>query len=203
MTRDEESQIIERVKAGDSGAFEELVLEHQKHVYNLALRMVGNEQDALDMSQEAFLKAYNHIKDFHGFSKFSVWLYRLTSNVCIDFLRKRKNRPESSLTFINDDGEDQDMEICDIRFSPETMLEKKDLHESINRALDKLSPHYRQIILLREINGLSYEEIGEALSLEAGTVKSRLFRARKMLCSLLFHDGNILCDLPSNEPRGV
>jgi RNA polymerase sigma factor (sigma-70 family) len=203
MTKDEEAQIIERIQAGESEAFEALVLEYQKYVYNLAFRMVGNEEDALDMSQEAFLKAFDHIGDFHGFSKFSVWLYRLTSNVCIDFLRKKKNRPESSLVYINDDGEEQDVEIPDIRYAPETKLEKKQLQESLNKALEKLSPNFREIILLREINGLSYEEIGEALSLESGTVKSRLFRARKMLCGLLFEDGNILSGLPSNEAKGV
>ena len=89
MTREEELEIILRVRAGDTDAFEALVLEHQNKVYSLALRMVGNEEDARDMAQEAFIRAFNSLASFRGESKFSVWLYRLTSNICIDFLRGR------------------------------------------------------------------------------------------------------------------
>ena len=191
MTREEELRVVERVRSGDADAFEALVLEHQKKVYNLALRMVGSEEDAKDMAQEAFIRAYSSLDSFRGDSKFSVWLYRLTSNVCIDFLRSRGRKQTVSLTVEDEDEDPAELEIPDERFSPEKALEKRELRESVSRGLETLSPEYRQILLLREISGMSYEEIGKALDLEEGTVKSRIFRARKELCAFLSEGGNI------------
>ena len=203
MTREDESLLVEQVKQGDSSAFEALVLDNQTKVYNLALRMVGNPDDAFDMSQEAFIKAYNSISGFRGESRFSVWLYRLTSNVCLDFLRAEGRKSHGSLTFAGDDEEDKELEIPDERFSPEAMLEKSQLREAVHRGLSQLPPDYRSILLLREIDGLSYDEIALALSLEEGTVKSRIFRARKKLCSILSNDGNFSFPLPSKQSKEV
>ena len=172
MTREEELALVRRVQGGELDAFEELVRAHEKTVYNLALRMTGNPQDAEDMAQEAFLKAYRSLPEFRGESKFSVWLYRIVSNVCLDHLRKQSRRPSSSLTMEDDDGEEQQFDVPD---------------ESAS---------------LRELRGLSYEEIGEALGLEAGTVKSRIFRARKRLCAFLLADGNIPDQYTSNASKG-
>ena len=97
MTREQEREIIDRVLSGDTEAFEALVLEHQNKVYSLALRMVGNEEDARDMAQEAFIRAFSSLTGFRGDSKFSVWLYRLTSNICIDFLRSRAKKRTVSI----------------------------------------------------------------------------------------------------------
>lgn len=202
MTREEELEIILRVRAGDTDAFEALVLEHQNKVYSLALRMVGNEEDARDMAQEAFIRAFNSLASFRGESKFSVWLYRLTSNICIDFLRGRAKRRTVSLIWEDEDGEEGELEIPDERFSPEARLERTELRESVRRGLDSLSPEYREILLLREINGLSYDEISRALSLEEGTVKSRIFRARKKLSEFLIREGNIPGSIASNERKG-
>lgn len=200
MTRDEEMEIINLVKNGASSAFEKLVLENQTNVYNLALRMVGDRDDAFDMSQEAFIKAYASIGSFRGESRFSVWMYRLTTNVCLDFLRAKERKSHSSLTYIDDEGEDdKEMEIPDQRFSPETLLERKELREAVRRGLLGLPAEYRAILLLREIEGLSYDEISIALNLEVGTVKSRIFRARKKLCSILAADGNFSQVSTSNE----
>lgn len=199
MTREEETRLIELARSGDHSAFEALVLAHQKQVYNLALRMVGNEEDALDMSQEAFLRAYTSLESFRGDSKFSVWLYRLTSNLCIDLIRSRKRRPTASLSYTDENDEEQELEIPDLRFSPEAELEKRELRRQVSEGLDSLSPEYRQILVLRELGGLSYEEIGQALSLEAGTVKSRIFRARKRLCGILSERGNISVPPPSDR----
>lgn len=180
MTRQEEREIIEKVLSGDTEAFEALVIEHQNKVYSLALRMVGNEEDARDMAQEAFIRAFNSLTGFRGDSKFSVWLYRLTSNICIDFIRSRAKKRTVSMTWTDEDGDDAgELEVPDERFSPEAQLERTLTRESVRRGLDSLSPQYREILLLREINGLSYDEIGEALGIEPGTVKSRIFRARK------------------------
>lgn len=202
MTREEELEIINRVRAGDTDAFESLVLEHQNKVYSLALRMVGNEEDARDMAQEAFVRAYTSLAGFRGDSKFSVWLYRLTSNICIDFLRSRQRHQTVSLTYDTDDAEGGQLEIPDERFSPDTGLERAELRGSVVRGLNSLSPEFRSILLLREIEGLTYEEIGRALDLEEGTVKSRIFRARKKLTEFLLRDGNIPGKPPSQGRKG-
>lgn len=203
MTKEEEELLVARVRNGESDAYEKLVLENQKKVYNLALRMVGNEDDAFDMSQEAFIKAYHSILSFRGECRFSVWLYRLTTNVCLDFLRAEGRRSHVSLSYEDDGDKDRELEIPDERFSPETEAERQELREAVNRGLQKLPTDYRTILLLREIDGLSYEEIGQALDLEKGTVKSRIFRARKRLCAILEADGNFLGQYASNRAKGV
>lgn len=203
MTREEELEIIVRVRAGETDAFDALVREHQNKVYNLALRMVGNEEDANDMAQEAFIRAYTSLGSFRGDSKFSVWLYRLTTNICIDFLRGRAKRQAVSLTFDDPGGDEQEeLSIPDDRFSPEHLLERRETREAVYRGLDTLPPEYRRILLLREIGGLSYEEIGRALNLEEGTVKSRIFRARRKLCAHLLSTGNIPATQASNAVKG-
>lgn len=202
MTKEEELELIQRVLDGDSSSYEKLVLENQTRVYNLALRMVGNEDDAFDMSQEAFLKAYNSLGSFRGESRFSVWLYRLTSNVCLDFLRSEGRRAHNSLTYVDEEDE-KELDIPDERFSPQTEMERKELREAVHSGLLKLPRDYRVILLLREIDGLSYEEIAEALKLETGTVKSRIFRARKKLCDILTCDGNFSHGFSSKNRKEV
>ena len=203
LTRQEEQEIIQKVLSGDTEAFEALVLEHQNKVYSLALRMVGNEEDARDMAQDAFIRAFNSLEGFSGDSKFSVWLYRLTSNICIDFLRSRAKKRTVSMTWSDEEGEDAgELEIPDERYSPEAQFERTNVRDSVRRGLDSLSPQYRQILVLREINGLTYEEIGKVLGIEEGTVKSRIFRARKKLCDFLLKEGNIPGVGASNAPKG-
>lgn len=202
MTREEEQAIVRRVQDGDVNAFGDLVAAYEKNVYNLALRMTGSAQDAEDMAQEAFLKAYSSLAGFRGESKFSVWLYRIVSNVCLDFLRKKGKRQTVSLSAEDDDGEDVVLDVPDTAQSPEALLEKKLTRDAVRRGLASLPEDARQILLLREIQGLSYEETGETLGLEAGTVKSRIFRARKKLCAFLLDDGNIPDSFSSSLSRG-
>ena len=202
MTREEELRIVESVLGGDVNAFETLVLSYEKNVYNLALRMVKNPEDASDMAQEAFIRAYNSLASFRGESKFSVWLYRIVSNVCLDFLRSRSRHPTVSLSVENDEGEETELDIPDESQSPEALLERRLTRDSVRRGLDALSEEYRQILLLREIQGLSYDEIAETLSMELGTVKSRIFRARKKLCDFLLRDGNIPAVRSSGNSEG-
>ena len=191
MTRDEESRIVQKVIKGDVNAFEKLVIEYEKSVYNIALRMTGNSEDASDMTQEAFIKAYNSLQSFRGDSKFSVWLYRIATNVCLDFLRSKSRKPTVSLSVEDNEGEEVQLDVADESQSPELLLDRQMTRESVRRGLETLSPEYRQILLLREIQGLSYDEISQTLGLEVGTVKSRIFRARKKLCTFLLQDGNI------------
>lgn len=202
MTREEELRTVESVLGGDVNAFETLVLSYEKNVYNLALRMVMNPEDASDMAQEAFIRAYNSLASFRGESKFSVWLYRIVSNVCLDFLRSRSRHPTVSLSVENDEGEETELDIPDESQSPEALLERRLTRDSVRRGLDALSEEYRQILLLREIQGLSYDEIAETLSMELGTVKSRIFRARKKLCDFLLRDGNIPAVRSSGNSEG-
>ena len=138
MTREEELRLVRRVQSGEADAFEELVRAHEKTIYNLALRMVGNPQDAEDMAQEAFLKAYRSLPEFRGESKFSVWLYRIVSNVCLDHLRRQGRRPTSSLTTEDEDGEEQQWDVPDESQSPERLLEQKLTREAVQRGLETL-----------------------------------------------------------------
>jgi RNA polymerase sigma-70 factor (ECF subfamily) len=188
MTKEEESALIARVLAGDADAFEPLVLEHQTNVYRLALRLMGNEADAADAAQDAFLKAYTSLSSFRGDSRFSVWLYRLTNNVCIDALRRR--RDTVPLETEDAQGEAEELPLPDERWSPEILAERAEDIRAVRTAMAALPPDCREILTLREIGGLSYEELSAALRLELGTVRSRLSRARKKLADELMKSGN-------------
>lgn len=198
MTREEERALIDRVLDGETEQFEKLVRANEKGVYNLALRMLGNEQDALDASQEAFFRAYRSLDRFRGGSKFSVWLYRVTSNVCLDMLRKSGRRRESSLT--DEDGED--LPLPDERSDPQRELERKETRRAVRRNLSRLEPSFRQALILRDVNGLTYDEIAQVTGLEPGTVKSRIFRARRKLAALLAGDGNFFEHSSSDSTTG-
>ena len=154
-----EKEIIEKVLGGDVNAFEELVLRYEKTVYNLALRMVSDRDDAFDMTQEAFIKAYNSLPSFRGDSKFSVWLYRITTNICLDFLRSKKRRPQVSLTAHDDEDEDVQLDIPDPAADPEGQLIKKLGMQSLSEGLKLLPDKQRQILVMRELGGMSYAEI--------------------------------------------
>ena len=204
MTADEELRIIKKVVDGDGNAFEELVLANQKNVYNLALKMTGNEDDALDISQEAFLKAYRQLEGFRGDSKFSVWLYRLTYNLCIDFLRKKPRGGVISISSYQDgNDEPQDLEIPDMRDLPEDKVMRKEMRKTIVESIGELSQQHREILVMREITGMSYEEIAETLKLSEGTVKSRLARARVSLANILVEKGTFPESYRHKDRKGV
>ena len=203
MTKEEELALIARIIAGDRQAFEPLVLENQGRVYSMALRMMGNEADAADAAQEAFIKAYSALESFRGESRFSSWLYKLTGNVCIDLLRSRRRGQVVSLQDLSmEEEENQEYQIPDDRFRPETELERRELRRAVGAALAQLPEDYRQILTLRELGGLSYEELAARLHLESGTVKSRLSRARRRLCDILSREGNIPPLAASKKGKG-
>lgn len=191
MTADEELEVIRKVINGDRNAFEELVLANQKNVYNLALKMTSNEDDALDISQEAFFKAYRQLEGFRGDSRFSVWLYRLTYNLCIDFLRKKTKITAIPITYQDESGEVTELEIPDTRNLPEEKLMRREIRRAIAEGIDELGQSHREILVMREITGMSYGEMAKTLNLSEGTVKSRLARARKSLVNILIEKGTI------------
>ena len=190
MTKEEERGVIARVLSGEAQAYEALVLANQTKIYNLCFRMTRNQEDANDLAQDAFLKAYQNLEKFKGESSFSLWIYRLTSNLCIDFLRREKRRAKSSLTYLDEAGEAQELEILDERFTPERALEQSQTIESLQKGLDTLTVEHRKILLMREVEGLSYDEIAEVLDISSGTVKSRIARARQNLTKVLLEERN-------------
>ena len=196
-----ENEIIRSVLRGNVNDFEKLVTAYEKNVYNIALRMVGDPDDAADMTQETFIKAYRALSSFRGDSKFSSWLYRIASNVCLDFLRSRSRHPQVSLSAVDEDDR-ATFELPDMRQNPEEQLMKKLGMEAVRRGLEQLPEQQRQILVLRELGGLSYAELAQTLGLEEGTVKSRIFRARKRLCALLLCDGNISDGAASVSGKG-
>ena len=189
MNQEDEIKIIKEVLDGNGNAFEGLVLANQKNVYNLALKMTSNEEDALDISQEVFLKAYRLLDSFRGESRFSVWLYRMTYNLCIDFIRKRPRANVISLSFEDDSGDAQDLEIPDLRSLPEDSVFRRELRKTITESIGELGDKHREILVMREITGMSYTEIAETLNVNEGTVKSRLARARESLANILMEKG--------------
>ena len=186
-----EWELVQRAKQGDEESFAALVEQNQGRIYNLALRMTGNPDDALELSQEAFLNAWKGLGKFQGDSSFATWLYRLTSNVCIDFLRREKRRSALSMTISLDDEEEaRQAELPDERFSPHVEAERRERQETLRAGLSTLSAEHRRVLILRELEGLSYGEIAQVLCLEEGTVKSRIARARLALRNYLKKQGN-------------
>ena len=200
MTREEEAKIIRAVMDGNTNAFEDLVLEYQKQVYHITLKMTGSEEDAFDLSQETFLKAYRSLSAFRGEASFGTWLYRMAANICIDFLRKKKRGGEKLISLDEEEEEGRrPLELPDLRYEPQNALEKKEIRESVRAGLQKLPHEQRLILVLRDVEGFSYQEIADTLKIELGTVKSRIFRARAHLARLLTEDGNFLKRNASEE----
>jgi RNA polymerase sigma-70 factor (ECF subfamily) len=184
-----QKEVIESCKAGNEKAFREIVLHSQRKVFNIAYRMLGNKEEAKDLAQEVFLSVYASIKDLREEAKFEAWLTQITINHCRNrwkYLERRKYFKSESL---DDPIETQDGEIprpiYDPSDNPETLYEKRMIQEAIQRGLLKLKKEQREIIVLRDLQGISYEEIGELFQLPIGTVKSKLHRARMDLKRIL------------------
>ena len=199
MTKEEELIVVGRVLAGESEAFEILVVANQKKVYNRCLRIVKNPEDANDLAQDAFLKAYQNLASFKGESGFSLWLYRLTTNVCLDFLRREKRREKVSLSYQDDSGDTIEIELPDERFTPHKEAERNEFLENFQQGLSSLSDEHRKILMMRELDGLTYDEIATFLGLSSGTVKSRIARARQHLTKILLENGNFSDYITSNK----
>lgn len=182
---EEERQLVEASLDGDNKAFGRLVERYQRRVYALAFGILRNRDDAWDVAQEAFVKAYKNLGTFEGNSAFYTWLYRITYNLCLDTVRSKSRRDTVQLDekkAHEDALADQDSQRVE---HPVEALDRRELAEVLQKAMTQLSEKHRAIIVLREIEGLSYEEMADVLKISKGTVMSRLFHARRNLQLLL------------------
>ncbi|MEN3001664.1 MAG: sigma-70 family RNA polymerase sigma factor [Armatimonadota bacterium] len=178
-----EATLIARAQAQDDTAFDQIVRLYADRIYNYVRRMVGNPQDAEDITQEVFLRAYQGLSQFDGRASFSTWLFRIATNLCIDH-KRRQSRRVQTIPYHHDetDEEEGDWEFPDTaQPSAIEQLLTKELQEVVERAIDALSPKLKTVLLLYDVEGLSYEQIAEALGIPMGTVKSRLFAAREQI----------------------
>ena len=181
--------LVQRCQNGDSSAFDDLVTHYRAKVYAMILNMIHNDADAWDLSQDVFVKAWKALPKFENRSAFYTWLYRITHNVTYDWIRKRKGK----ITGEFDDAVAQDMETSAPTAPghaerPDEAAKRSELRAEIAAAIESLSEDHRQVILLKEIDGLSYKEIAEVIDSSIGTVMSRLFYARKKLQAILKGD---------------
>ena len=189
-----EQELVRAAAGGDTEAFARLVRTYENKIYSLAFRMCGSADDAGDIAQEAFLAAWRGLPAFRGEAGFATWLYRLASNAAIDYLRRqRKQRGELSL-----DDEELGLDAVDAGPGPQDAAEGEEVRSAVAAGLGALSEGHRQVLVLRELQGLSYEEIAAVLAVDLGTVKSRISRARSALRKILLESGNLSGYLPSN-----
>ena len=194
-----EQHLLDKAQRGDQAAFGELVQLYEKKVYALTLRMCKNPDDAAEAAQEAFLAAWQGLKFFRGESSFSTWLYRLASNASVDLLRREQRHRGAAGPSLND--EETYADVPSDAPDPQTLAERSELRQQIEAGLRAMTPEHREVLILREMHQLSYDEIARVLSLDTGTVKSRISRARKQLRNFLLRSGNFSPPEPSEEVK--
>ena len=180
LEMDADDALVKKARNGDMDAFEELVRKYESKVYGITSRMLSYSEDAKDAAQDTFLKAYRSINNFRGDSKFSTWLYRITNNVCLDYLRKHDRR---ALSLSVDDDGNGESRIVDIasEINVEEAVEGAEFSSLVQKAIDKLPLQHKAMIVMRDVQDLSYTDISILMKLPEGTVKSRINRARKNL----------------------
>ncbi len=186
MTKDkfdmlDENEIIKRARDGDEKAFEYIVKKYQNRVANLIFKIIGDQDIVEDLTQEVFLRVMESLKDYKFGSAIYTWIYRITVNICIDEIRKRQRSRAYSLDNILSQNPKSEPSYSPV----ERTFERREMREIIENAISKLPTEYKTVIVLREFEDLSYEEIAKILKIRVGTVKSRIFRARKLLAEYL------------------
>jgi RNA polymerase sigma-70 factor (ECF subfamily) len=184
--RDDDAKLVARVQQGDKGAFDLLVIKYQRKILRLLSRMLRDQSDIEDVMQEAFIKAYRALPQFRGESAFYTWLYRIAINTARNWMSSQARRPSSPNNNQSEDGETFD-EIDNLtdNNTPESMLASREIATTVNDTIQELPEELRTAIVLREIEGLSYEEISQAMGCPIGTVRSRIFRAREAIAAKL------------------
>lgn len=181
-TRAEEDALVHRAQKGDLAAYDDLVRRYQERIYATLYHMTSNHEDANDLAQEAFIKAYTAIKSFKGGSSFYTWVYRIAVNKTINFLKQRKNRSAMSLNDLDFNAEkDPDLVALISDKTPRRDAVLSELQKKLNEAMLKLSDQHRLVVTLHDVQGLAHEEIAEIMECNVGTVRSRLFYARQQL----------------------
>jgi RNA polymerase sigma-70 factor, ECF subfamily len=199
----DEAALISAAQKGDLDAFNALVLSYQHQVYNLACRIMGDSASASDATQEAFISAWRHIGGFRGGS-YKSWLLRIVTNACYDELRRVRRRPSSSLEslYVEDPTPDADLPPSQLE-SPEAFTQRRELNRAIQAGIVKLPPDQRSVLVLSDVQGMSYEEIAEVTGVNLGTVKSRLSRARARLRDLLMENRELVPSEYRLQSEGV
>ena len=178
----DESELVQRARKGDLPAYDELVRRYQERIYATVYHMTANHEDANDLAQEAFIKAFHALKSFKGGSSFYTWVYRIAVNKTINFLKQRKNRSQMSLNDLDFNAEhDPDLVALISDKTPRREVNLTELQEKLNEAMQKLSDPHRLVVTLHDVQGLSHEEIAKIMECNIGTVRSRLFYARQQL----------------------
>jgi RNA polymerase sigma-70 factor (ECF subfamily) len=186
----EERKLVDDARRGDANAFRELVKRNQRRAYAVALGMVHDPDDARDITQEAFLKVHRNLATFEGEAQFFTWLYRIVMNQCIDHLRrKRGEKVEFDDALANQESDDSGIAPRRTGFDPAKALSDKELRERIRGALARLSAAHRAVLVMREVDGLSYQEMADQVGVSIGTIMSRLFHARKKMQKMLTQEG--------------
>jgi RNA polymerase sigma-70 factor, ECF subfamily len=195
---EQDLEIVRRCQQGDDMAYGQLVSRYQRKVYTIALNMVKSPDDAMDIAQESFIKIHRYIGNFQGSSSFYTWLYRIVVNLCIDHMRRSGKWVSAEFDERTIDREHDEKEVCvlssDLGNNPSKTMGRKELAEQIQRAIDTLPPYHRAVIIMREIEGMSYAEMAKAMKVSKGTIMSRLHHARHKLQKLLegYLDGEMV-----------
>ena len=187
MEQNETMQLVRLAANGDSDAFEKLVMPHEKMMYALAFRMCGNAEDAKDCLQDSMLRIFKALPSFRGESALSTWFYRIVTNTCLDSHRRKKVRRAESLEALSEAG----WNPGDTAPGPQQQAENASLKAALSRGINTLSPEIRSAVVMRDVQGFSYEEISEVLEINIGTVKSRISRGREKLRSFLLASGEL------------
>jgi RNA polymerase sigma-70 factor (ECF subfamily) len=177
--------LVRAARGGDLGAFEELVARHRDKVYSRAFSMLRNEADAVEVSQEAWIKSWQRLEQFQGGSSFTTWVTRIVINLCLDYLRKRNRLPAESIEQLDEESGGVERQLPVVTPSATERLEQEELRGRIDEALARLSPEHRTVLILHEFEELEYKAIAQRMGCSVGTVMSRLFYARRRLASVL------------------
>src|SRR6266702_2213971 len=181
----EDAALVKAAQKGDMGAFEELVARHRDKIYARALSMMRNEQEAIDLSQEAWVKGWQRLKQFQGEASFGTWMTRIVINLCLDQLRKQKRQRTESIAAMDEESGGVERQMPVVTANPTAGLERAEARQRIDRALAQLSHEHRTVLVLHEFEEMEYKEIARTMGCSIGTVMSRLFYARRKLAALL------------------